>query len=215
MVVGCTETNEDGVGDTTSIDEDIQTAPPEYDSSLVRNYEIVETEDDPWGNAIRKQYRVLVSTDISKEELKATLIQIAMDQASRNGDIDAICVFAYYDRKGGISNAYTIGTMDWSPYGDWGGVTSEIASTNDRSSYEYEFVIEDKVGNIEPADIPTDRDFEIYDYYQVVNDAEWENIDLNDPYSFVDEDVVVQKVADKFGITKDEATDIIRKVLWY
>ena len=36
MVVGCTETDEGGVGDTTSIDEDIQTAPPEYDSSLVK-----------------------------------------------------------------------------------------------------------------------------------------------------------------------------------
>lgn len=169
MVVGCTETGEGGVGGTTSIDEDIQTAPPEYDNSLiktegdevedttsinkviqsvpseydrslVRDYEILKTEDDPWKSAIRKEYRVLVPTDISKEELKATIIQIAMDQTSENEDIDAINIFVY-DRKEDINGAYTIGKMDWSPYGDWGEITSEIAETNDRSSYKYIFDI--------------------------------------------------------------------------
>jgi len=190
----------------------VSTEPSEYDSSLVRNYEIVETEDDPFGSAIRKQYRVLVPADISKEELKATLIQIVMDKTSENRDIDAISVFAYFYRTGSIKHAYPIGTVDWCPNGNWGDVNAKIASTNDRSSYEYEFLfIKDIVGNIEAADIPTDRDFEIDNYYQVVNDAEWDKSDVDVP----DEDVVIQKVADKFGITKDEATDIITKVLLY
>ena len=184
-----------------------------YDEALVRTYEIVDIEDDPWKSAIRKQYRVLVPTDITKEELRATLIQIVMDKTSKNRDIDAISIFAY-DRREDINGAYTLGTVDWCPNGNWGDVTPEIASSNDRSSYEYVFDIKNKVGN-ENLKRPTDLEFEIRDYYTVCSDAEWDKIDLSDPYAVVDEDVVYQKVADKYGITKEEAEEICMKVTLY
>lgn len=193
--------------------DEVQSKPAEYDSTLVRNYEIVETEDDPWKSAIRKQYRVLVLTDITEEELKATLIQIVLDKSSENEDIDAISIFAY-DRREDVNGAYTLGTVDWCPNGNWGDVTPEIASSNDRSSYEYVFDIKEKVGN-ENLERPTDLEFEIRDYYTVCSDAEWDKIDLSDPYAIVDEDVVYQKVADKYGITKEEAEEICMKVTLY
>ncbi|MCD4822581.1 MAG: hypothetical protein K8R11_11070 [Methanococcoides sp.] len=186
---------------------------PEYDSALVRNYEIVEIEDDLWKSAIRKQYRVLVPTDISKEELKATLIQIVLDKTSENKDIDAISIFAY-DRREDVNGAYTLGTVDWCPNGNWGDVTPEIASSNDRSSYEYVFDIKEKVGD-DNLERPTDLEFEIRDYYTVCSDAEWDKIDLSDPYAVVDEEVIYQKVADKYGITKEEAKEICMKVTLY
>ncbi|MEL4306442.1 hypothetical protein [Methanococcoides sp. LMO-2] len=194
-------------------ENEVQSKPAEYDGTLVRNYEIVETEEDPWKSAIRKQYRVLVPTDITEEELKATLIQIVLDKTSENKDIDAISIFAY-DRREDVNGAYTLGTADWCPNGNWGDVTPEIASSNDRSSYEYVFDIKDKVGN-DDLDRPTDLEFEIKNYYSACYDAEWDNIDLSDPYATVDEEVVYQKVADKYGITKEEAKEICMKVTLY
>jgi hypothetical protein len=58
-------------------------------------------------------------------------------------------------------------------------------------------------------------EFEIKDYYSECYDAEWDNIDLSDPYATVDEEVVYQKVADKYGITKEEAKEICTKVTLY
>lgn len=46
-------------------------------------------------------------------------------------------------------------------------------------------------------------------------DAEWENIDLSDPYAMVDENLIFQKVAKKHGISEEEAEKIIMKVLLY
>ena len=73
---------------------------PEYNRTLVRNYEIVKTEDisikaldkplsaystseiEKLPMNIRKEYRVVVPSDISKEELKSTLIQVVMWKGS-------------------------------------------------------------------------------------------------------------------------------------
>lgn len=205
---GCISGNQDEISE-----DKIEQPSPEYNSTLVKNYEIVETVDDPWNDAIRKQYSVIVPSDISKDELKATLIQIVLDKTSENKEIDAICIFAY-DKKQDLNGAYTFGTVDWCPNGSWSDVTPEIASSNDRSSYEYVFNIRDKVGN-KNREHPTDLEFEIMDYYTVCTDAEWDKIDLNDPYAVIDEDVVYQKVADKYGITKEEVKDICMKVAIY
>ena len=155
---------------------------PEYNRTLVRNYEIVESEnisikalDEPLSAYstseieklpmnIRKVYRVVVPSDISKEELKSTLIQVVIDKTSENLEIDEVIVFAH-DRKEDADSIYTFGKVEWCPNGDWAGVTSTIASTNDRSSYQYNFDIKDKVGSIDASDRPTEREFEIHDYY--------------------------------------------------
>lgn len=157
---------------------------PEYDSTLVRNYEIVETEDisikvmdkplsaystseiEKLPMNLRKEYRVVVPSDISKEEFKSTLIQVVMDKTSENPDIDEVVVFAY-DRKEDADSFYTFGMVEWCPNGDWAGVTPIIASTNDRSSYQYNFEIKDKVGNIEVTDRPTEREFDLSKYIGV------------------------------------------------
>lgn len=191
----------------------IKTIPSSYDSSLVKDYEIVETEDDSWNNAIRKQYRVLVSTDISKEELKATLIQIVLDETDNNPDLDAISIFAY-DRRTDINGIYTFGKLDWCPNGNWGDVTSEIASNNDRTTYEYVFDIKEKVGTVS-SDKPTKLEFEIYNYFLISCDNEWDKIDLNDPYAYVDEEMVKQNVAKEYGVSVEEVNAICTKVVEY
>lgn len=233
IVAGCTDSN-DSIEeiDVPSIENTAQSKPLEYDSTLVREYEIVKTEDlsikaldkalsqyssteiENLPTNIRKVYRILVPSDISKEELKATLIQVVIDKTSENKDIDLVAVFAY-DRKEDINGAFTFGSVEWCPNGNWADVTSEIASTNERTSYRYIFVIKDKVGNKDESETPTDIEFEIYDDYNTFYDAEWENVDLSDPYAVVDENLIFQKVAKKHGISEEEAEKIIRKVVSY
>lgn len=231
IVAGCTDSNDivDEIDDP-SIENIAQSEPVEYDSTLIREYIIAETEDlsikaldkplsqyssvEILPTNIRKEYRILVPSDISKEELKATLIQVVIDKTSENKDIDLVAVFAY-DRREDIGGPYTFGTIEWCPNGNWGGVTSNIASTNDRSSYKYVIDIKDKVGLEDTSVTPTELEFKMYDSFNEFFDAEWENIDLSDPYAIVDENLIFQKVARKYGITDEEAKEIITKVALY
>jgi hypothetical protein len=221
---------------TTSSD----TRVPEYDSTLVRNYEIVKTEDisikardkplfsystneiEKLPMNIRKGYRVVVPFDISKEELKSTLIQVVMDKTSESPDIDEVVVFAY-DRKEDADDIYTFGRVEWCPNGDWAGVTTIIASTNDRSSYQYNFDIKDKVGGIDASDRPTEREFEIHDYYDDRLLEETKKLieakDDSSSYKYADqeelENVVRTEVANKYGISEEELDKIYIKVWTY
>jgi hypothetical protein len=213
---------------------------PEYDSTLVRNYEIVKTEDisikaldkplsaystseiEKLPMNLRKEYRVVVPSDISKEEFKSTLIQVVMDKTSENLDIDEIVVFAY-DRKEDADSFYTFGRVEWCPNGDWAGVTSTIASTNDRSSYQYNFEIKDKVGNIDVSDRPTEREFEICDYYddRLLEETKklFEAEDAGLQYKYADleelENAVRTEVANKYDISEDELDKVWLKVIVY
>ena len=213
---------------------------PEYNGTLVRNYEIVKTEDisikaldkplsaystseiEKLPMNIRKEYRVVVPSDISKEELKSTLIQVVMDKTSENPDIDEVVVFAY-DRKEDADSIYTFGRVEWCPNGDWAGVSSTIASTNDRSSYQYNFDIKDKVGSIDASDRPTEREFEIHDYYDARLLEETKKLieaeDAGLPYKYADqeelENAVRTEVANKYGISEEELDKIYIKVWTY
>ncbi len=202
----------------------VTTAQPtsDYSAELVRDYEIVEIEDismkamdkplsayslsevERLPTNIRNRYRVVVPSDISKAEFKSTIIQLIMDETKKNPDIDEIAVLVY-DRKEDADSVYTFGKVDWCPNGDWAGVTTKIASSNDRSSYEYVFNIKDKVGNIDSKDKPTEREFEIYDTYE---EALWKDVN-------VPEEVVRKRVAKELGVSEEELDKIYIRVLAY
>lgn len=191
----------------------------------VRPYRIVESKDysiraltEPFSTYsstqlmslpmnIRKIYKIIVPSDISKEELKASMKYLVKQEITKNPDIDDIAVFAY-DRKEDSEGAYTFGKMEWCPNGNWAGVTSYIASSNDRSSYKYVFDIMGKVGNISADDIPTKQEFVIFDAYQKLRKPFLANPDL-------DEEMIMKRVAKKLGISKKKLNKIYFKVLDY
>jgi len=153
---------------------------------------------------IRKQYKIIVPSDISKEELKASMKHLVKQAITKNPDIDEIVIFAY-DREEDSEGAYTFGKMEWCPNGNWAGVTPRIASINDRSSYEYVFDIKTKVGSLSADDMPTKQEFAIYDaYYKAL----WANPDL-------DEEIITKRVAKKLGISEKKLTEIWLKVETY
>lgn len=194
----------------------------DYDPSLVKGYDIVETEDismkalekslssyttreiEKLPMNIRKIYRIVVPGDVTKEELKATAIQLVLNKTKMDPDIDEIAIFIY-DREEDAEGAYTLGKAEWCPNGEWGVVTSKIASTNDRSSYKFAFNIKDKVGNVDLENKPTAREYEIYDIY---NKALWEDPDRP-------EEEVTTEVAKELGISEEELERIYLKVFTY
>jgi len=166
---------------------------------------------------IRMEYRIVVPSDISKEELKATLVQVIKDKVNENEDIDEIIVFAY-DREQDIDGAYTFGRVEWCPGGDWAGVTPAIASSNDRSSYKYVFDIKEKVGEEEGK--PTEKEFEIYNaYWEKLNEPGnprgYENHPLSDESANSWEKEKIDEVAKLYNITRQEIYDIATKVTFW
>ena len=112
---------------------------------------------------VRKTYEVMVPSDITKGELKATLKKVIADRSAANPDIDSITIFAY-DREADASGPYTYGRAVWSPGGKDENITAQIAASNDRRSYTITYDIMEKVGQL-AIERPTVREFEISDAY--------------------------------------------------
>lgn len=126
------------------------------------SYDLGEIDKLPLN--IRMLYWILVPIEILEDELKTTLKQVVHDKSEENPDIDEIAVMATH-READVGSSYSAGKVEWCPNGDWGGVTSRIASTNDRSSYELKFDIKKNVSEKNKAEVPTEREFEIYEAY--------------------------------------------------
>ena len=203
--------------------------------SQPREYTVIEKEDisikaldkplsEYTGNEIdqlpmniRMTYKIVVPSDITKEELKATLIQVIKDKTAKNKDVDEIMVFTY-DREQDIDDAYTFGKVEWCPNGNWAGVTSIIASSNDRNSYKYVFDIKEKVGKEEGR--PTEKEIEIYDtYWEILNEPGNPRGYISHPTSDESanqwEKEKINEVVKLYGVTRQEIYDIVSKVtIW-
>lgn len=193
-----------------------------YGTNTVRKYTILESKDisikamtQPLSsyksgevanlpNNIRMKYRILVPSDISRDELKATMIQLVKDESAKNPDIDEMVAFAY-DRKEDSQGVYTYGKIEWCPNGNWAGVTPQIAKNNDRSNYEYVIDIKNKVGAQDTIDKPTKREFEIYNVFYK---ALWADPD-------VPEEKIEKKIAKQFKISTEKLKEIFIKVVAY
>jgi len=105
------------------------------------DYTLEEIESLPINT--RKEYRIVVPIDITKEELESTIAKCIKDKSIENPDIDEIVVFVY-DNEEKINMAYTLGKAEWCPNGEWADVTPEIARSNIRDSYKIIYNIKEK-----------------------------------------------------------------------
>lgn len=179
------------------------------------SYSSLEIENLPLN--LRKEYRILVASEITKEELEATFKKFINEKTNENKDIDEIVVLAY-DNKNDINDAYTYGKAEWCPNGKWGEVSPDIALSNNRESYKFNFQINDKVGNLEKSDKPSDREIEIYnelkhrlnrmfddpDYYYVLEtDAKMQEYEKQQH----------EEVCKKYNISLEELDEIYYRVV--
>jgi hypothetical protein len=85
-------------------------------------------------------YRVVVAPGLTQQQVKATINQLIVDETAKDRDLDEIGILMYDDKKD-ADDIYTVAKADWAPQGKWGNTTPQIASSNDRSSYQvtYDF----------------------------------------------------------------------------
>lgn len=152
---------------------------------------------------IRKSFKIIVSSDISKQDLKDTFMALIRNEAQKDHNIDEIVVFAY-DNDADVNSVYTLGKAEWCPGGVWSAVTPTIASTNDRSGYKYAFDIRSKVG-MGASGRPTAYEMKVYHAY--VKEL-WAD-------ESIDEDVVARRISHHFRISKKKLNDIFIKVTAY
>lgn len=205
-----------------TLDSPSMTLPDFYDRNLVLNYKIIKENDisikainsnlssysisdiQNLPLNIRKEYRIILPMNISKEQAMSTIIQLVLDKTKENLDIDAIVVFAY-ERESQINGVYTLAKLEWCPNGNWGGVDSYIASTNDRTDYKFVFDLRDKLGQSRKINRPTEKEFEIYEY---VEKELWKDVTT-------DEEIILKRVANKYGLSVNELREICIKVVTY
>ncbi len=83
-------------------------------------------------------YRIVVAPRLTESQVKATINKLILDETAKDCDIDEIGVLVYEDKKDS-QGAYTVAKADWAPQGKWGNTTPQIASSNDRSSYQVNY----------------------------------------------------------------------------
>ena len=174
-----------------------------YDTTKVVKYTLAKVEDISNANSTKFSYSIVVSTQVTKEELTNTLKDVVARQTKKDDDIDEIIVFAFDNEKDIGTGPYTFGKLTWAPHGELGHMTEEIHNSNNRSKYDITIDIKAKVGNINPADVPTSREIAIYNEiflpkYANLTDAQAE-----------------KEVMKKFKISKSEYDKIFLKVMKY
>lgn len=106
------------------------------------DYSIQELENLPLN--FRMKYQIIVSSDITLEELKSTLAQVIKEKSTENSDIDEIVVQSWESEESLKGRNPIIGYAEWCPYGNWAGMTPEIARDNVRDSYKITYHIDKK-----------------------------------------------------------------------
>jgi len=107
------------------------------------DYSVQELENLPIN--FRMKYQIIVSSDITLEELKSTLAQVIKEKSAENSDIDEIVVQSWESKESLEGGNATIGYAEWCPDGNWGGMTQEIAKNNIRDSYKIVYHIDEKI----------------------------------------------------------------------
>jgi hypothetical protein len=194
------------------------------DESLVREYEMVEEEDisiKALGNKNlseytikelealplnhRMKYSIVVPRNITEEELKSTLAQIIKNKSNENPDIDEIVVFAWYF-KDSVGQTSAMGSAEWCPNGEWGGLLPEIAESNNRDTYKIVFTnINIQAYEDETKFGPTEEE-RMQAFYDLVELQD--SIPLDDPEWEEKNDESYEIIADKYGITRNQMFEI-------
>lgn len=194
------------------------------DESKVREYKMVDEEDisikalgdkllseytleelDKLPTNYRMKYSITIPRDITEEELKSTLAQIIKEKSTKNPDIDEVVVFSWYF-EGSVGQTAAMGRAEWCPNGEWGGLSPEIAKSNDRDTYKIVFdqidiqIYEDEV---KFSLTESERMQAFYDLVKLQD-----SIPFDDPQWEEKNDESYITIAKKYGITEEQMHEI-------
>jgi hypothetical protein len=115
---------------------------PEY--SLIKKADISHRTSTDSDGSINKRFsfKYLVSDKIIREQIKPLFTKLIKDIISEDADLDDVTIWLYSD-KNLISGSYDVAMATWSP--EIGGVTKDIAVSNNRDSYKLVVTIADNL----------------------------------------------------------------------
>lgn len=96
------------------------------------SYTVQEIEALPLNK--RVIYRVSLPPTIKQAQIEPTLRKVISDGTATDLDIDEVTVYAYSDPKN-VDGPYDIGSAIWAVNGEYGNMTPQIASSNNRANY--------------------------------------------------------------------------------
>lgn len=85
-------------------------------------------------------YRIVLSKDIKKNQVKPTVEKIIDKLIANDSDIDEIILWLYSDKEI-LNSPFDIGTAIWAPNGKLGNIDANIAKNNNRENYKIEYQI--------------------------------------------------------------------------
>ena len=97
-------------------------------------YEIISEEDISYANIKRKSYRIVVSPEITEEQVEPTVNEIIHKLTTADGDVDEISISLYSDPKI-VDGVYDVALAAWAVNGRWGDISYDAARSNDRSKH--------------------------------------------------------------------------------
>jgi hypothetical protein len=113
---------------------------PEYSLLKKENISVKTSMDSDAPINKRFAFKYLVSNKITREQIEPLLTKLIEKIISEDYDIDDLTIWLYSD-KNLISGSYDVAMATYSP--SKGGVTKEIALSNDKTSYVANFLIAD------------------------------------------------------------------------
>lgn len=113
---------------------------PEYSLLKKENISVKTSMDSDAPINKRFAFKYLVSNKITREQIEPLLTKLIEKIISEDYDIDDLTIWLYSD-KDLISGSYDVAMATYSP--SKGGVTKEIALSNDKTSYVANFLIAD------------------------------------------------------------------------
>ncbi|MDX8047159.1 hypothetical protein SH601_14300 [Gracilibacillus sp. S3-1-1] len=215
IITGCSDnassedvkSNEDQQNVTEKEDSETEDKEVSTEVEDVPEYEIVSQGDTNVGNAIRLEYWVKPDLSVTEDGIKAITKDI-VEEAKDSNPFNAIVLF-FIDDERQVDRGYSMAKAEYSPNGNWEEAVD--VETGDYSNHEYVYDIGSLTSGMLPSDYedgeyPTEEELDIYfRYSDLMNET--------DPTDLDAEKEVISKVADEFGLSDEEADDIIMKVV--
>ncbi len=97
-------------------------------------YEIISEDDISYASVKRKSYRIVVSLEITEEQVEPTVNEIINTLTTADGDVDEIHLLLYSDPDI-VDGIYDVARAVWGVNGRLGDISYDAARSNDRSNH--------------------------------------------------------------------------------
>lgn len=188
--------------------------PPDYfNRNDITQYRIIKEDESTFKlqttsysesiSILKKEYKIIMSPQVTRDQVRSTLIQFIIDKAAQNPEIDDIMIWVYDDEID-VNEPFTMAKLNWGPKSSWQNINLKYFKENDRTNYNFNFEFRQRFSNKKLIK-PTEREYKIYN--EAYNEL-WK-------YPNTDEEIIFERIGRKFKISGSQAKDIYIKVMTY